>query len=1132
MQVSFQKKPYMRNTSCWVLVVLLLSCVSQALFAGDEAPLKGGADGINASLLRSELANVQTREGMAADQMEKISAVYQEALDWLSEAEKYSGSAKQFIASRTSAPLKAKSIQESLDNILKKSPPDASRFKGKSLEELEQLLETAKAARAAKDARVAELAHLVSLEVNRPDSARRKLVEYTQQLDVLRDNLSAQELPTDTLALAQYRRDQAHLLALKSQVAMLEQEMLSHQARLTLRKVQLEQAEAEARIAGEQATFLEDLVNQRRKQEVEQVSRIEAQKEQDITEKYPALKGIAAENARLGEELKKTTKALEKASRRDNELRDQAQRMEAEYRSTQRKVEIAGLREALGQVLLEHRKNLPDPRKYKKQETRLRKHVTETGLRQIHYKEQLRRLKALEADPSSLLKDVPEAQQDALKEPLKQLLQRKRELLGKLVSTDEAYLRALSEQEVMLRRVQDTLATYDDFLAEHLLWVRNTPVIGLDDLKKIPAELRALLNMQAWNEFGSNFFRQLSHAYLFHLLVAIMLLAFWLRGRVRAALISASEEVGKPAGGNFSATLKALFYSVLLPIAPTMLIGLLAWQLKQQAEVSAYADALAGALSWAWKPVYSLLLLRALACHRGVLEAHFHWRATTIQRLRKAINFLLLAFIPASMLTIVLVNVTSSGLAGVSLKFSFMAAALSQSVFIYLVFHAEKGVIASYLQQHSHNFLRRSRWLWFPLLVIIPVLLIVLSLMGYVYTSATLLNQVINTLWLAAGLVVLQQLAEHWLLLSRRRIAYQAALERYKAMAEKKATDHQPPEAEKDTEFTEPKIDLVTLSKASRKLLNAAILITAVIGLWLIWSESLPALGVLDTIPLWQHTAMVNGVETQVPVTLGNLLLVVAIVVATLVASRNLPSLLEIVLLQYFHLSSGSRYAIRTLTGYVIAATGMVMVFKAVGGSWSQIQWLVAALGVGIGFGLQEIVANFISGLIILFERPIRVGDYVTVGDSDGTVTRIQIRATTILTRDRKELLVPNKEFITGRLLNWSLSDQSTRLKLAVGIPYGANVELAEKLMLEAAEEHQMVLDEPKPFVYFQSFGDSALLLELRCVIDSVDYRIATLSELHHAIDRKFRQSGMEIPFPQQDVHLDVRGPLEVKLQP
>jgi len=268
-----------------------------------------------------------------------------------------------------------------------------------------------------------------------------------------------------------------------------------------------------------------------------------------------------------------------------------------------------------------------------------------------------------------------------------------------------------------------------------------------------------------------------------------------------------------------------------------------------------------------------------------------------------------------------------------------------------------------------------------------------------------------------------------------------------------------------------------------------------------------------------------------VAVTLGDLLSVFAIIVLTVLAARNLPSLIEILLLQYLHISAGSRYTIRTLSGYFIAGLGVVALFNAVGGSWAQIQWLVAALGVGIGFGLQEIVANFISGLIILFERPIRVGDFVTVGDTDGTVTRIRIRATTILTRDRKELLVPNKEFITGRLLNWTLSDQTTRLKLLLGIRYGADVELAEKIMLEAAREHPRVLKEPAPWVNFHDFGDSALILELRCVIDSADYRVRVLSELRHAIDRGFRAAGMEIPFPQRDVHLDTSRPLEVQLQ-
>lgn len=1121
----------MRKTNCLIITILLVLCLSSAGLAADKAALGKTADGVNAALLHSELDTIQSREDLPQERQKAIAATYEEALDWLAQADQYQQSTKHFLAARTSAPVRTKVLRESLSGITEKPLPKESHYKQKTLEELELILETEKANQAAKDARVAELAHLVSLEANRPDAARTQLAESNRQLEAIQKTLSEQKLPVAPQALAQYRRNQAKRLALKNQVAMLKQEILTLPARQALSKAQLEQAEAEAAHASKRVAFFEDLVNQRRKIEVEQVSAVEEKKEQDIMEKYPALKDVAAENARLGNELKETTQALEMASKRDNELRDRAQRIEVDYRSTQRKVQIAGLKEALGQVLLEHRKNLPNPRKYKKQEARLRKHVTETGLRQIRYKELRRQLKSLEADPAPVLKNVPAEKMAELKAPLKELLQSKRELLDTLISTDEAYLRALSEQELMLRRVQEALHSYDKFLSEHLLWVRNTSVLGLDDLKKIPGELRSLLNMPAWIEVWRNVLQQLSGSYLFYLFFLLVVVAYWLRRRIRGALIVTSTALGTPTGGTFSATLSALLYSFLMPVGPALLLLLIGWQLKQSADASPYADALSEAVYWAWKPVYSLLLLRTLACRKGMLEAHFRWRRESIARLRRAINFLLMVFVPTSMLSIVLVNVGNSGLAGVLLKFTFSISAISQSIFIYMAFHWEKGVVASYLQQHSKGFLWRSRWLWFPLTVGIPLMLVGLALLGYVYTSATLLHQVINTLWLLAALVVLQQLAEHWLLLTRRRIAYQAALDRRRVMAEKKA-EEQAPESEAVGDIKESKIDLVTLSQESRKLLNAAILIMAVIGLWLIWRESLPALGFLDTIPLWQHTTLVNGVETKVPVTLGNLLLVIAIVIATLVASKNLPSLLEIILLQYFHLSSGSRYATRTLTGYVIAATGIVLVFQAVGGSWAQIQWLVAALGVGIGFGLQEIVANFISGLIILFERPIRVGDYVTVGDSDGTVTRIQIRATTILTRDRKELLVPNKEFITGRLLNWSLSDQTTRLKLAVGIPYGANVELAEKLMLEAAEEHQMVLDEPKPFVYFQSFGDSALLLELRCVIDSVDYRIATLSELHHAIDRKFRDAGMEIPFPQQDVHLDLRGPLDVKVQP
>jgi potassium efflux system protein len=206
----------------------------------------------------------------------------------------------------------------------------------------------------------------------------------------------------------------------------------------------------------------------------------------------------------------------------------------------------------------------------------------------------------------------------------------------------------------------------------------------------------------------------------------------------------------------------------------------------------------------------------------------------------------------------------------------------------------------------------------------------------------------------------------------------------------------------------------------------------------------------------------------------------------------------------------------------------LILVFRTIGVDWSKLHWLVAALG--MGFGLREIVANFISGIIILFERPIRIGDVVTVGDTDGVVARIQSRATTIRNWDGKELMVPNKEFITGRLLNWSLSDQATHIVLSVGIAYGSNVRQAMQLLEEAARENENVLDDPPPSVIFESFGDNSLGLLLRCFVVSIDLRYPTMSTLNEFINEKFNAAGIVIVFPQRDLHLNTIRPLQVDL--
>jgi potassium efflux system protein len=194
------------------------------------------------------------------------------------------------------------------------------------------------------------------------------------------------------------------------------------------------------------------------------------------------------------------------------------------------------------------------------------------------------------------------------------------------------------------------------------------------------------------------------------------------------------------------------------------------------------------------------------------------------------------------------------------------------------------------------------------------------------------------------------------------------------------------------------------------------------------------------------------------------------------------------------------------------------------------LQWLIAALGVGLGFGLQEIVANFVCGLIVLFERPFIVGDTVTIGDINGTVSRIRIRATTVIDWDRKELIVPNKEFVVGRLINWSLSDKYVRIRIPVGIAYGSDTKLAEELLLQAARKNPRVLSEPAPEAVFKGFGDNSLSFELRVYINGIENWIPMLHELNLTIDNAFKEAGVKIAFPQQDVHLDATGPLEVRV--
>ena len=335
-----------------------------------------------------------------------------------------------------------------------------------------------------------------------------------------------------------------------------------------------------------------------------------------------------------------------------------------------------------------------------------------------------------------------------------------------------------------------------------------------------------------------------------------------------------------------------------------------------------------------------------------------------------------------------------------------------------------------------------------------------------------------------------------------------------------KQNDQQADASDEAPTTNEVPLDLEQVDQQTRVLLQSTMVVLTTLIVWNIWADVLPAFAFLNEVGLWTQTVMLDGVEAVVPVTLADLLLAFLIIVVAAVASKNLPGLMEILILQRLTLEPGSRYAINTLARYFIVTVGTFSVLGIIGWNWGQIQWLVAALSVGLGFGLQEIVANFVSGLIILFERPVRVGDTVTVGELTGTVSRVRIRATTITDWDRKEIIVPNKSFITEQVINWTLSDPITRVVVPVSISYGSDVDLAHKVISETLISLPLVLDEPEPKVYFTGFGDSSLNFTLHAYLRQLSDRLPLVHEVHESVLKALRANGIEIPFPQHDIHI------------
>ena len=267
-------------------------------------------------------------------------------------------------------------------------------------------------------------------------------------------------------------------------------------------------------------------------------------------------------------------------------------------------------------------------------------------------------------------------------------------------------------------------------------------------------------------------------------------------------------------------------------------------------------------------------------------------------------------------------------------------------------------------------------------------------------------------------------------------------------------------------------------------------------------------------------------VMNQRPITITSILVGLVIILAFVILSRGLRRIIKTRLFPRYKLDEGIQLAILKVLHYLMMGLGIIVAVQTIGLNLTSLAVVFGLLSVGIGFGLQNIVSNFISGLIILFERPIKIGDQITIGDVLGKVSNISLRATLIRTFDNVSIIVPNSEFITSQVINWSHRDPKIRIHVKVGVAYGSDVPLVINSLLEVAQNHPEVLKNPAPKVWFLEFGDSSLNFDLLAWIPSPKSRPDIISDLNKGIDEIFRKNKIQIPFPQRDLHIRSSVPI------
>ena len=956
--------------------------------------------------------------------------------------------AEELKALLAQAPKEITEAQRELAK-LKASPDEdaAERYAKQSVEALEQRL----------SARVEELSEwqkqfsaansMIITAQTRPERAQAQIGTAQTRIQEINNLLkngreSGKPLSEERRALLD-----AEIVSLNAQIELRRQELAGNSQLQDLGKARRDLLAERIARAEKETQALQALINEKRRAESEQtVAEFSARVQQAGSDKLLAAE--SAENLKLSDYLLRATERLNRLNQQNLQTRQQLDTLNQTDQALEEQISVLEGSLLLSRILYQQKQALPS--------LQLDKNLADEIADIRLYQFELNQRREAAGNASAYVEQLLARQNEEdvtpeLRRTLLDLATTRSELLDRLNRELDALLNASITLQLNQKQLQDTARALSDTLDEQMFWIPSNKPLDLSWLQgpqRLKAQLASMPWLSALQELGAG----LKERPLFFLPLLLLIAALlWWRNKIDAKLSSLSEQIGHFRNDSQLHTPLALLLNLLLALPGALFLALCGYLLQMDARGQNYVlGAALFEMAQAWLVFYSAY--RMLSPGR-VAELHFGWSRPQVAFLRDEIRRLGLIV----MALVAVVSVAEHQPA--RLADDVLGILVVLTCFALMSWRLNRLLLKGPSSQNAPP----VRLMIGLLFSVLPIALIVAVGFGYYYTALKLTDRLIDTLYLLMIWIVVEAALIRGLTVAARRLAYKRALARRQAMADEQSDTI---EAQ-----GEPGLDIEQVNQQSLRLTRLTMFGVFLVALYWVWSDLISVVSYLDNITLYEYTTGSGETLTTAAISLNNLLGALLIIAITVALARNLPGLLEVMVLSKLRLAQGSAYATTTLLSYALAGFGIVATLSTLGVSWDKLQWLVAALSVGLGFGLQEIFANFISGLIILFERPVRIGDVVTIGNLSGTVSRIRIRATTITDFDRKDIIVPNKTFITGQLINWSLSDTVTRVTIKVGVAYGSDLDKVKALLYKAAQDNPRVLKEPEPQVFFLNFG-------------------------------------------------------------